>query len=261
MPVAADPSVPGVFRDSRGVVHTVSSSDPLDDLPGDVAAALAVGLLRPAERDLERALDRCEAVRELLERWQDAFFAVLPEDVDLEEEARWAAEAGLSLAELEAAYAAEDALEDDDALDLDDELDDELGGDDGLGTAAAGDAVADRDEVLSLDDLTGLTGLTDLDDPGEAVPVPGLVPDDLVLALERGLLLLPVRVRLEALVAAASLVATWTDLLVDHEKLVGHLVLAHGRPGSSEAHARLAGVHARLHADAGPGHDDPPGVG
>ena len=55
-----------------------------------------------------------------------------------------------------------------------------------------------------------------------------MLPEELVGVLERELLLLPVRVRLEALVAAADLVSQWSDLLADHEKLLGHLVLAHG---------------------------------
>ena len=93
-----------MFRDSRGVVHTVSSADPLEDLPRQVASALARALLVPSHGDLGGALERCEAVRELLDRWQDAFFAALPLEVDLEEEARWAAEAGLSLEEIESQW-------------------------------------------------------------------------------------------------------------------------------------------------------------
>ena len=38
-----------MFRDSHGVVHTVSSSDPLRDLPEGAAAALSSALLRPGE--------------------------------------------------------------------------------------------------------------------------------------------------------------------------------------------------------------------
>ena len=103
-----------MFRDSRGVVHTVTAADPLEDLPAGAAAVLREALLRPVQGDLGGALERCEAVRELAERWQDAFFAALPDHVDLQEEARWAAEAGLSLEEVEAAYD-----EDDDPFDLD----------------------------------------------------------------------------------------------------------------------------------------------
>jgi len=215
-----------VFRDSHGVVHTVSSSDPLLDLPGDTARALSNALLRPAEADLAAALARCEAVRELLERWQDAFFAALTEDVDLAEEARWAAEAGMSLAEVEAAY------------DEDDE------------------------DVLELDDAT-VVALPDMDLPGLELPdvdlpaqdeLAALLPDDLVQVLERELLLLPLRVRLEALVAAAAVVSTWAELLVDHEKLLGHLVLAHDEPGAAGAHVGHADRHALLHALHGPGH-------
>ena len=219
-----------VFRDSHGVVHTVSSSDPLLDLPGDTARALSSALLRPAEADLAAALARCEAVRELLERWQDAFFAALTEDVDLAEEARWAAEAGMSLAEVEAAY------------DEDDE------------------------DVLEVDDAT-VVAFPDMDLPELELPdvdlpaqdeLAALLPDDLVQVLERELLLLPLRVRLEALVAAAAVVSTWADLLVDHEKLLGHLVLAHDQPGAAGAHAGHADRHALLHALHGPGHRELP---
>ena len=219
-----------VFRDSHGVVHTVSSSDPLLDLPGDTARALSNALLRPAEADLAAALARCEAVRELLERWQDAFFAALTEDVDLAEEARWAAEAGMSLAEVEAAY------------DEDDEV------------------------VRELDDAT-VVALPDMDLPGLELPdvdlpaqdeLAALLPDDLVQVLERELLLLPLRVRLEALVAAAAVVSTWAELLVDHEKLLGHLVLAHDEPGAAGAHVGHADRHALLHALHGPGHRELP---
>ncbi len=231
-----------VFRDSHGVVHTVSSSDPLLDLPGDTATALAAALLRPAERDLEAAVERCEAVRELVERWQDAFFAALPDEIDLAEEGRWAAEAGMSLAEVEAAYDDEgdDATEEDGALALDDP------------------AVVEVPGFEGLDDLAALAGLPDPAELAAQDELAGLLPEDLVHVLERELLLLPLRVRLEALVAAASLVATWTDLLVDHEKLLGHLVLAHDQPGRPAAHGHLAGRHAALHAASGPGHPEPP---
>lgn len=215
-----------MFRDSHGVVHTVSSADPLLDLPGDTARALAAALLQPGELDLEAALDRCEAVRELLERWQDAFFAALPEAVDLEEEARWAAEAGMSLAEVEAGYGDEE---------------DEDGADDPPGVELP-------------------AGLTELDlglDLEPPVEEPLDLPDDLVQLLERELLLLPLRVRLEALVAAASLVGSWSDLLTDHEKLLGHLALGHGQPVVPAAHGPLAERHALLHAAHGPGHPDP----
>jgi hypothetical protein len=219
-----------MFRDSRGVVHTVSSADPLVDLPPDAATALQSSLLQPV--DLGTALERCEAARELVERWQDTFFAALPEEVDLEEEARWAAEAGLSLAEVEAGYEDED----------DDELDPGLLG------------LPDRDPVAEdLEDLQVLleTDDEDVDDPRR------LLPDDLVAVLERELLLLPLRVRLEALVAAADLVQQWTDLLADQEKLLGHLVLAHGEPQQAVEHEALADRHAALHAASGPAHDPP----
>jgi hypothetical protein len=213
-----------VFRDSRGVVHTVSSADPLVDLPPAAARALQEALLRPVEGDLGGALERCDAVRELVESWQDAFFAALPDEVDLEEERRWAAAAGMSLDEIEAEYAEEGP---DDELDVT-----------GLG---------DEDELPDLADL-----LPDpLDDEDE---VRAVLPEQLVAVLERELLLLPLRTRLEALVAAADLVAQWTDLLADQEKLLGHLVLAHGEPQVPADHEALADRHAVLHGGSGPGH-------
>jgi hypothetical protein len=227
-----------VFRDSRGVVHTVSSADPLVDLPPEAARALQAALLMRADGapvDLGGALERCEAVRELVERWQDAFFAALPEEVDLEEEARWAAKAGLSLEEVEAGY--EDDDEDDDLALLE----------------LPADAVDEDLEELQV--LVERGGEPADDDPRR------LLPPGLVAVLERELLLLPLRVRLEALVAAADLVQQWADLLADHEKLLGHLVLAHGILDGDEApgslvHEDLADRHAALHADAGPAHDD-----
>jgi len=211
-----------MFRDSRGVVHTVSSADPLRDLPDSTATALLHGLLRPGEHDLGLALDRCEAVRDLLERWQDAFFAGLPDEVDLQEEARWAAEAGVSLADVEASYREDD-----------DEVED----------------ASFADDLLEGLVLPGL----DAEPAGDDGPAP--LPEELVAVLERELLLLPLRVRLEALVAAAVLVATWGDLLADSEKLLGHLVLAHDEAAVPAAHEALADRHADLHALAGPGHE------
>ncbi len=225
-----------MFRDSRGVVHTVSSADPLVDLPPEAARALQSALLLRADGapvDLGGALERCEAVRELVERWQDAFFAALPEQVDLEEEARWAAEAGLSLEDVEAGY--EDDDEDDDLALLE----------------LPADAIEEDLEELQV--LVERGGEPADDDPRR------LLPSDLVAVLERELLLLPLRVRLEALVAAADLVEQWTDLLADHEKLLGHLVLAHGLldggASGSLVHEDLADRHAALHADSGPAHD------
>src|SRR5687768_13752334 len=217
-----------MFRDSRGVVHTVSSADPLSDLPPGAATALQEALLAPTDAvDLGSVLERCDAVRELVERWQDAFFAALPDDVDLEEEARWAAEAGLSLDEVEAGY------EDDEDDDLD-ELDLSGPGAD----LEALDALVDPD-VLGV-------GYEDDDDPRR------LLPEELVTVLERELLLLPVRVRLEALVAAAEVVSTWADLVADQEKLLGHLVLSHGEPQAVLGHEALVDRHAALHAERGP---------
>ena len=217
-----------MFRDSKGVVHTVSSADPLSDLPPGAAAALQDALLPTSDRvDLGSALERCDAVRELVERWQDAFFAALPDEVDLEEEARWAAEAGMTLDEVEAGYEGDDEEEVD--LDL---------------LAGPGQ---DLDE---LDSLIGHGGLVDEDDDDPR----RLLPEELVTVLERELLLLPVRVRLEALVAAADLVAEWSDLMADHEKLLGHLVLAHDEPQDATTHEALVGRHGALHTTIGPGH-------
>lgn len=219
-----------MFRDSKGVVHTVSSADPLADLPPGAAAALQAALLEPpadgATVDVGSVLERCEAVRELVERWQDAFFAALPDEVDLEEEARWAAEAGLSLGDVETGY----------------EEDDE---DDDFALAALGD---EGEELAELDVLLDEDALVDDEDPRR------LLPEELVAVLERELLLLPVRVRLEALVAAADLVATWADLVADHEKLLGHLVLAHDEPQAVHGHEELISRHAVLHTALGPGH-------
>jgi hypothetical protein len=234
-----------VFRDSRGVVHTVSSADPLADLPPGAARALQDALLAPpapgTSVDLGSVLTHADAVTELLQRWQDAFFASLPDEIDLEEEARWAAEAGLSLDEVEADGDGDEpdaADEDDAALELlDDDQDDDL------------------DELDDLDDLELLLDARSADpDPDDPRAV---LPEALVTALERELLLLPVRVRLEALVAADDLVQEWTDLVSDHEKLLGHLVLAHGQLPQPHAleHEDLAGRHAQLHAASGPGHE------
>ena len=219
-----------MFRDSRGVVHTVSSADPLSDLPPGAAAALQDALLAPtATVDLGSVLERCDAVRELVERWQDAFFAALPDDVDLEEEARWAAEAGLSLEEVEAGY------EDDEEDDLDE-----------LDLSGPGADLEALDALVDPDALG--VGYEDDDDPRR------LLPEELVTVLEREMLLLPVRVRLEALVAAGDLVSEWADLVADHEKLLGHLVLAHAEPQAATDHEPLVLRHNALHAESGPGH-------
>ena len=221
-----------MFRDSKGVVHTVSSADPLADLPPGAAGALQRALLTPPvdgeSVDVGGVLERCDAVRELVERWQDAFFAALPDEVDLEEEARWAAEAGLSLDEVEAGYEEDDEDDDEDF-------------------ALAG--LEDDEELGELDVLLEHEGLVEDDEDPRA-----LLPEDLVAVLERELLLLPVRVRLEALVAAADLVATWADLVADQEKLLGHLVLSHDEPQRATEHEAMAGRHALLHSGSGPGH-------
>lgn len=226
-----------MFRDSRGVVHTVSSSDPMADLPAGAARALQEALLEVpppgTEVDLGGVLERCDAARELIERWQDAFFAALPDDVDLAEEARWAAEAGLSLDDVEAGY--ED--EDDEVLDV------EL-----LGLPDGDDD--DQDAADLEQDLEVLLHGGPEDDPRR------LLPEHVVGLLERELLLLPVRVRLEALLAATELVEQWSDLVADREKLLGHLVLAHAWRPCPDAcgHEAMVGRHAALHAAAGPDH-------
>jgi len=212
-----------VFRDSRGVVHTVSSADPMADVPAATASALARALLVPVGGDLGGALERCEAVTALLDRWQDAFFASLPAEVDLEEEARYAAEAGMTLADVEQDW--DDWQDEEDDLD---EEDDEVTGQLDL-------------DVLDLDDERLLLG-------HRADPVTANLDDSLVSELERDLLLLPMRVRLEALMAAAALVESWSDLLADHEKCLGHLVLAHRETPTDLTHEALADRHAELHA-------------
>jgi hypothetical protein len=208
-----------VFRDSRGVVHTVTSADPLLDLPAAAADVLARSLLVPSEGDLGTLLERCETVVDLLERWQDAFFEGLPPEVDLEEEARWAEQAGLSLSEIEAQW-------DDDELD------------------------EDEGDLLDGDELPGQLPLADLDDLAaldDGVPAVASLPEEAVAELESALLLLPMRTRLEALVAATTLVHTWCDLMADHEKCLGHLVLAHGERVEAAPHEVLVDRHAIVH--------------
>lgn len=234
------------------MVHTVCSADPLADLPPGAAAALQQALLEqePGQPvDLGGVLERCDAVLELVERWQDAFFHALPESFDLEQEARYAAEAGLSLDEVESGYADEDD-------ELDEAGDDEPGENDDVLLSVAG---------LDPSGLTGLGHLHDpdhledpdrLDDPGhlDEDDVTLHLSEELVTVLERELLLLPLRVRLEALVAAASLVGEWSDLIADHEKLLGHLVLAHAEPAVAAGHEELNRRHGVLHGAAGPAH-------
>lgn len=214
-----------MFRDSRGVVHTVSSPDPLADVPPAAAAALARALLVPVDGDLGGALERCEAVAALLDRWQDAFFAALPVEVDLEEEARYAAQAGVSLADVEQEWDEEEDEEDDE----DDEVDGQL----------------DLD-VIDLEDEGLLLG-------HHADPLTAGLEDSLVGELERDLLLLPMRVRLEALMASSALVETWSELLADHEKCLGHLVLTHRHTPEVLDHEALIDTHAHLHHGQ-PGH-------
>lgn len=247
-----------MFRDSRGVVHTVCSPDPLRDVPAGAATALLTALVVTPVNALDRqAQERlCEAAVELLERWQDAFFAALPEAVDLDEEAAAAAEAGVSLAEIEAELALDDPLLDesllddpvlDDALQDDPVLDDPVL-DDGV-DVGPDDAAALLDDVdAELDALVELAEREGPDDPRRVLPA------ELVAVLERELLLLPLRSRLESLVAAVDLVSSWADLLADHEKLLGHLVLAHGCRPVDTAHDALVDAHGAQHRSTGPGH-------
>lgn len=219
-----------MFRDSHGVVHTVSSSDPLEDLPPSAAAALARTLLVPVEGDLGGALERCDAVATLLDRWQDAFFAALPKEIDLAEEERYAAEAGVSFADVEAEW--EDDEPEEPWYD-----EDEVTGQLDL-------------DVMDVVDLEGDEVLLSTEDD----PVTAALDEDLVAELERDLLLLPMRVRLEALLAASALVEGWTELLADHEKCLGHLVLAHGTVPEARGHEDLVDLHAGLHLGSA-GHD------
>jgi hypothetical protein len=209
-----------VFRDSRGVVHTVSSPDPLQDIPAAAADALARTLLVPSRGDLVRLLDRCEAVVDLLERWQDAFFAALPVEVDIEEEARWAEQAGISLADVEDEWA------DDDEDEYDEDDEDELPGQLPLDAIGA-------DELAVFSDADAFSGL---------------LSEETVSELETLLMLLPMRTRLEALVASTTLVHSWCDLMADHEKCLGHLVLMHGEQPNAAPHELLVDRHAMLHA-------------
>lgn len=183
------------------------------DLPPAASAALAKALLVPCGGDLGGLLETCEAVRDLLDRWQDAFFAALPADIDLVEEARWASDSGVSLAEIEAQWGDDD----DDPGDLDE--------------GAWGEVDEHGDHEDASLDIT----VAPLD-------------DDLVVEMETALLLLPFRVRLEALIAAGNLVDEWSDLLGDHEKCLGHLVLQHHVTPSDLTHPALADQHAALHA-------------
>ena len=134
--------------------------------------------------------------------------------------------------------------DDDDDDDVDDDLDDDLDDDEGdLGVDGLANGGAGSEPI----DLTELTPL-----PGEpeglvAPPVPGRLTEEVVGELEVALLLLPLRVRLEALVAAGSLVDTGADLLADHEKALGHLVLGHGDPLGATGHEELVDRHAALH--------------
>ena len=219
-----------MFRDSRGVVHTVSAPDPLTDVPAAAATALARALLVPVDGDLGSALERCEAVIALLERWQDAFFAALPPEFDAEEERGFAEAAGLDYDELHDDW--DDDLDDQDEYD-DDEVEGQLD-------------LAALDEVLDLDEPRFLTHA---DDPATAA-----LHEDLVSELERELLLLPMRTRLEALIGAEAVVNEWSDLLADHEKALGHVILAHGATPEDLTHEAVTDLHAKLHSGSA-GHE------
>jgi hypothetical protein len=199
------------------VVHTVSASDPLDDLPAAAAEALARVLLVSSEGDLGSLLERSDAVVDVLERWQDAFFAALPSEVDIDEEARWAEKAGVSLSDIEQQW---------------DDEDDGSGAEDESPGQLPLDEI-DLDELVVFDDL----------EPGAS-----MLHEDTVAELETALMLLPLRTRLEALVAATTLVHSWCDLMADHEKCLGHLVLVHGDRPDPAPHEMLVDRHAMLHA-------------
>lgn len=171
----------------------------------------------------------------LLDRWQDAFFAALPVEIDEAEETQWASRAGISLAEIESEWEDEDDDWDDDWDEDWDENDEaESPGQLGLDQIELSELTPLEDEPLELLHL----------EPTEELNVLG---ETLVAELERALLLLPVRTRLEALVAAGAVVDTWADLYADHEKCLGHLVLAHGTAPEIHLHEVLADEHARLH--------------
>jgi hypothetical protein len=210
------------------VVHTVSAPDPLTDVPAAAATALATALLRPVEGDLGTALERCEAVIALLERWQDAFFAALPPEFDADEERGFAEAAGLDYDELHDDWEDELDLEGD-GFDDDDEVEGQLD-------------LAALDEVLDLDELRFHSHA---DDPATAA-----LDEQLVSELERELLLLPMRTRLEALIGAEAVVSEWSDLLADHEKCLGHVILSHGAQPEDVTHEAVADLHARLHSGA-----------
>jgi hypothetical protein len=153
-------------------------------------------------------------VVDVLERWQDAFFAALPPEVDIDEEARWAEKAGISLSDIEQEWDDESGVEDESPGQLPlDEI--------------------DLDELVVFDDV----------EPGAS-----LLHEDTVAELETALMLLPLRTRLEALVAATTLVHSWCDLMADHEKCLGHLVLVHGERPDPAPHEMLVDRHAMLHA-------------
>ena len=135
--------------------------------------------------------------------------------MDIEEEARWAEQAGISLADIEDEWQ-------DDGSDDDDESPGQL----------PLDAIGVDELIVFHDD--------DL--------VAGQLHPDAVAERESALMLLPMRVRLEALVAATTLVHTWCDLMADHEKCLGHLVLVHGERPEAHPHEVLVDRHAILHA-------------
>jgi hypothetical protein len=190
-----------MFRDSHGVVHTVSSAEPLADLPPGAAAALQDALLLTGPGvDIGSVLERCDAVRELVERWQDAFFAASRTTSTSRRRRAGPPRPGCRWRRSRAGY------EDDD----DDELDD-------LRSSTRRSTSWPCWSPRRWSTTTSTTPR-------------GCCPRTWSTVLERELLLLPVRVRLEALVAAGDLVAEWADLVADHEKLLGHLVLAHAEP-------------------------------
>jgi hypothetical protein len=183
-------------------------------------------MLQPGTPDLGSVLERCDAVQELLERWQDAFFTGLPDDVDVEEEARWAPRPACRSRRWRRSTTRTTTRTDDEtALELDPEL-----------------VGADHLDVLAE------LAVPDDDDPRR------LLPEDLSPCSSASCCCSPCGCGLEALVAAAEVVSTWTELVADQEKLLGHLVLAHAEPQAVLGHEALVDRHAVLHAASGPGH-------
>ena len=162
-----------MFRDSRGVVHTVSSADPLEDLPPGAVRALQTALLQPGTADLGGAASAATPYRAA---------PALAGRLLLRAPRRGRRRGGGPLGGRGGHVVR------------------------GRRGAVRDDEEDDEDELLldaGLDQTEALDGFVDLTAPDEDDPR-RLLPEELVTVLERELLLLPLRVRLEALVAAAS---------------------------------------------------------